>query len=190
MNTHAASLDGSESASPVTKVGAAVLRITELQTELLVIQPKPKAKTPHDLPPIGLVRGTRMYRTVDGQDVDANHDGRTAPPADALLEPLRETLAREIEEEAGVTRVMLAAAQVMEMGPRLFASTKKTPYPIHWFLVVLDANAQAALPHTGFKDSLYSEWVTLETLREYVAAGKASRGYVAVAEEAFLVASR
>lgn len=172
----------SDSIDVVTKVGAAVLRMRDGACDVLVIQPKPKARSPEDLPPIGLVRGTRMYRDAAGNDMDANHDGRTAP--DGELEPVTETLAREIEEEAGVTRAMLEAARVIDMGPRMFASSKKTPYPIHWFVVVLDAKAQRALPHNGFKDSLYSEWVTLAKLREYVDAKKASRGYIAVAQEA------
>ncbi len=170
-----------EPAAP-TKVGAAVLRVAGDALHVLVIQPKPKPKTPNDLPPMGLVRGTRMYRDATGVFVDANHDGRTQP--DGEMEPVRDTLLREIEEEAGVTPAMLATARVVEMGPRLFASAKKTPYVIHWFVVVLDAAAQAALPHDGFKDSLHSEWVSLAQLMDYVAAGKASRGYVAVVEEA------
>lgn len=168
----------------ITKVGAIVLRPTASGFELLVIQPKPKPKTPDDLPPIGLVRGTRAMRLADGAVVDANHDGRTAPPADAVLEPLTETLAREIEEEAGIAGAMLANARVVEMGARLFGSLKKTPYPIHWYVVVLDAASVAALPLTGMQDSLYSTWLTLAAFEGYVAEGKASPGYLPVVKEA------
>lgn len=176
----------SEPESPtITKVGAAVLRKHEGMLQVLVIQPKPKAKTPNDLPPIGLVRGTRMYRDASGVLVDANHDGRTAP--DGVLEPVRETLHREIEEEAGVTKAMLMASNIIDMGPRVFASTKKIPYPIHWFVVVIPQTVQ--LPHTGFQDSLHSEWVTLEQFKNYVGAKKASCGYIAVIEEAIRLAA-
>lgn len=168
----------------ITKVGAIVLRTMATGFELLVIQPKPKPKTPEDLPPIGLVRGTRAMQLVDGSIVDANHDGRTAPPADAVLEPLAETLAREIGEEAGVMPEMLQRARVVEMGARLFGSLKKTPYPIHWYVVVLDNASAAALPLTGMQDSLYSAWLTLAAFEGYVAEGKASPGYVPVVKEA------
>lgn len=168
----------------VTKVGAVVLRHSADDFEVLVIQPKPKAHTPEDLPPIGLVRGTRMMRLADGHMVDANHDGRTPPPEGAVLEPVEETLAREIEEEAGVTRTMLANARVYSLGAQLFASKKKTPYPIHWFAVVLDEPSVATLSLSGMQDSLYSAWVRFSQLQEYVAEGKASPGYVAVVENA------
>lgn len=176
--------DSFDDSHPVTKVGAAVLRFEHGVPEVLVIQPKPKPKSPQDLPPIGLVRGTRMYRTPEGESIDANHDGRTAPPEGSILEPVRETLRREIEEEAGVTTDMLQKARIVDMGPRVFASLKKTPYRIHWFVVVLGEEAQRALPHRGFQDSLHSEWVRFETLQQYVAANKASPGYLAVVEEA------
>lgn len=173
-----------EEPSLVTKVGAVILRVRSGTQEVLLIQPKPKPRTPDDLPPMGLPRGTRMYRNAAGNLVDADHDGRTAPPAAAVLEPVRETMAREMEEEAGLTTQMLARATVHALGPRLFASTKKTPYPIYWFVVVLAADDAATITHAALQDSLHSEWVTLERLQEYVESKKASRGYIAVAQEA------
>ncbi len=165
----------------VTKVGAAVLREQGGQLQVLVIQPKPKPKTPDDLPPIGLVRGTRMYRDASGALVDANHDGRTVE-AGVEFEPVRETLIREIEEEAGVTQAMLAAAQIIDLGPHIFPSQKKIPYPIHWFLVVFAADA--VLPHDGFKDSLYSKWCTLDEAAELISSRKMSQAYAGVIDRA------
>ena len=176
-------LESTSSFERVTKVGAVVLRMAQDGFEFLIIQPKPKAATPDDLPPMGLVRGTRAMILPDGQVVDAHHDGLTAPPANAVLEPLTETLAREIEEEAGVTREMLSTARVQDLGAHLFASKKKTPYPIQWYAVMLDESA-VALSHTGMQDSLYSEWVSFTKLQEYVEKGKASSGYVPVVEMA------
>lgn len=178
-------LDTTSSFELVTKVGAVILRAAENGFEILVIQPKPKAATPDDLPPIGLVRGTRAMTLLNGQFVDANHDGRTPPPEGAVLEPLIETLAREIEEEAGVAREMLAGAAIHDLGAHLFASKKKTPYPIQWYAVVLDDSSADQLSLTDMQDSLYSEWVSLAQLRIYVAEGKASPGYVGVVEKAF-----
>jgi len=169
------------SESIITKVGAVVLRRHDGEVQVLAIQPKPKPKTPDDLPPIGLVRGTRMYRNADGIFVDANHDGRTVEEG-VEYEPVRDTLHREIQEEAGVTHAMLMMAEITDLGPLLFASTKKTPYRIHWFVVLLPDSI--TLPHTGFQDSLHSEWVSLETFKNYVEAKKASRGYIAVIEQA------
>lgn len=164
----------------ITKVGAVVLRTDTMQ--LLVIQPKPKPHTPEDLPPIGFVRGTRMYRDAAGIAQDANHDGRTAPPEGAVLEPLIDTLTREIDEEAGVTPAMLARAEIRTMGGRLFASRKKTPYPIYWFIVTLAAQ-DAVVPETvSPKDSLYVRWVTVPELQALVEEGRASPGYLEVAE--------
>lgn len=175
-------MDDSE-VSLVTKVGAVVLRADGDAPRVLLVQPKPKPATPEDLPPMGLPRGTRMYALADGNYVDANHDGNTPPPAGATLEAVAATFAREVEEEAGVNAAMLARASVTEMGVRLFASRSKPPYPIHWFVVLLhpaDAEAVATAP---LKDSLHVQWVMLAELRALVESGKASAGYVAVAEE-------
>ncbi len=169
----------------VTKVGAVVLRVDGAAPRLLLVQPKPKPATPEDMPPMGLPRGTRMYALADGNYVDANHDGNTPPPPGAQLEPLADTLAREAEEEAGVNAAMLARAEVREMGARLFASRKKAPYFVHWFVAVLDAADAEAVVAAPLKDSLHVQWVTLAELRTLVETGKASAGYVAVAEEGF-----
>ena len=172
----------------ITKVGAIVLREAGEGYEVLAIQPRPKAKSPDDLPPIGLVRGTRSYfDTSTNTLIDADHNGRTAPPEGMVLEPLAHTLAREIEEEGGVTAAMLANAQVREMGARLFASAKKIPYPIYWYVVLLQDSDAEALPLEGLQDSLHSEWVSLAKFVQYVEAGKASRGYIPVIEEALNV---
>lgn len=170
-------------AEMVTKVGAVVLRADGDVPRLLLVQPKPKPATPEDMPPMGLPRGTRMYALADGTMIDANHDGRTPPPPGAVLEPLTDTLAREIAEEAGVSADMLARAEVRDMGARLFASRKKTPYLIHWFVVVVRVEDAELIRVAPLKDSLSVRWVTLAELGALVESGKASAGYVAVAEE-------
>lgn len=167
----------------VTKVGAVVLRTDGAAPRVLLVQPRPKPHTPEDMPPMGLPRGTRMYALADGAMVDANHDGNTPPPPGAVLEPLADTLVREVEEEAGVSADMLARATVYEMGTRRFASRKKAPYPLHWFVVRLHAEDAEAVTGAPLKDSLHVQWVTLGELRALVESGKASAGYVIVAEE-------
>ena len=168
----------------VTKVGAVILRLNAGQPQVLLNQPHPKPHTPEDLPPLGLVRGTRMYRHASGQMVDADHDGSTPPPIGAELEPVRATLLREAEEEAGLTAAMIEAARVQDLGAHRFASRTKTPYWIHWFAVLLDEAAADGLPLTGQKDALHTRWVTLAELKALVAHGKASAGYVPVVQMA------
>lgn len=166
----------------VTKVGAVILRLHAGVPQVLVAQPKPKPGAQEAKPP-GLVRGTRKYHLPDGTHTDADHDGRTPPPEGAELEPLFATLQSEIEEEAGVPPEMLQAAEVYEMGARVFPSRTKTPYPIFWYVMMLNDALQAQLAHEGMQDSLYTQWMTLADMQALVEAGIMTAGYLDIARE-------
>ena len=125
---------------PVLKIGAVVLRAD--CKAVLIMQPIPK--TPGDIPAYVLPRGSRQYQAEDGSWHDAR-DAATGHIHAATLEPFRRGLEREIEEEAGITPTQLTAAKVSELGALAFQSRAKGIYPIHWFVVVIDAELADAL---------------------------------------------
>ena len=171
--------------SPVTKVGAVILHVNRGKVQFLLNQPRPKPETPDDMPRLGFVRGTRMYRGA-GSSVwlDADHDGHTLPPAGVEFQPLLTTLAREMEEEASLSPAILAQATITDLGVHRFASSSKTPYDIHWFAVFLPEDAATALPLHGHRDAVFTQWVTLAELQAMVAQGNISSGYSAIADYA------
>lgn len=148
---------------------------------ILVIRPKPK--TAGELPPFVLPRGSRQYQDADGMWHDAR-DKEIGDRFAARLEPFARALAREIEEEAGVSGDMLARAQVVELGSMEFASRSKGNYPIHWFLVIPAPADAALLDHTLPEDATALEWVTLQEIKAMAATGEFSAGYVPVIEVA------
>ena len=164
--------------SPILKIGAVVLRVGG---QVLVIQPKPKHAG--EIPPFVLPRGSRQYQDANGGWHDAR-DVATGEKYAAMLEPFTRALAREVEEEAGVTEAMLARADVHELGRLEFQSRSKGVYPIYWFVVRLDEADAANLADTIPEDALGVRWATLDVIKAMAARGEFSAGYIAVIEAA------
>ena len=131
------------SAIPVLKIGAVVLRYDSSRsvseslaawgqqrscvgdkespsTKILIVRPIPKHAG--EVPPFVLPRGSRQYQDANGAWHDARDVATGAAHAGAL-EPFSRALAREIEEEAGVSGDMLARARVVELGTMDFANS-------------------------------------------------------------------
>ena len=170
----------SASQTPIFKVGALVLCALGGQMQVLLVRPQPKHAG--EVPPFVLPRGTRQYATPQGEWIDAR-DAETAITHADMLEPLTRTLVREIEEEAGVPPAMLRKATVHELGVRDFASRSKGTYPIHWFVVVLEA-AQLPKLHAVPSDAMAVRWEALAEIEAMAAHGECSAGYVPVIREA------
>lgn len=170
-------------AAPHASKGMDVLMTDPCATphHILILQPIPKRAG--EVPSFVLPRGTRQYRDASG----AWHDARDAATGEMFrdsLEPFTRGLAREVEEEAGVTVEMLARAQVTPLGPLAFQSRSKGVYPIYWFIVALAESDAATLTDTLPIDALSVRWATLAELREMAARGEFSAGYVPVIERA------
>ncbi len=168
-------------ATPIYKVG--IVLIAQEDARVLIIRPLPKH--PGEIPKFVLPRGSRQYRDASGEWRDAR-DEATAIAYAAMLEPLLRTLAREAEEEAGLSSNQLTALQqrgaVREMGARLFASSSKPPYMVHWFVAQLgdgDA-AQLAIP----VDASEVRWATRAEIQSLADAEDFSTGYLPVIDEA------
>lgn len=150
-------------------------------SEILIIQPIPKRAG--EVPAFVLPRGSRQYQDETGAWHDAR-DAATGAKYDATLEPFARGLAREIEEEAGVTPEMLAAATVTELGPMLFQSRTKGVYPIYWYVVQVDDIAAQQMRAQTPADALSTRWATLSEIKLLAARGEFSAGYVPVIERA------
>ncbi len=157
-----------------------MLRRREQGFDILIIRPQPKHAG--EVPLFVLPRGSRQYSDVAGAWHDAR-DAATAETHAAHLEPLTRTLLREIEEEAGVPPKILRAATLFELGVRAFASRSKGQYPIHWFVVLLEA---AALPKLNPVpvDAMAVRWETLKEIEAMAKHGEFSAGYLPVIREA------
>ncbi|MDX2095160.1 MAG: NUDIX hydrolase [Alphaproteobacteria bacterium] len=178
-----------ESPDPVLKIGAVVLRAplrrAAAGVHILILQPKPKHSG--EVPPFVLPRGSRQYRVTTAEGREEWHDARDAATGiahAATLESFARGLAREIEEEAGITPEQLAQAQVTEMGAMEFQSRSKGVYPIHWFVVQPDAATAATLTNQTPEDALAVRWATLEQIKQMAVQGEFSAGYVPVIEAA------
>lgn len=193
--------DQSDASPPVTKVGAVILRLSANGAyEVLIAKPKPKNAGDHA--PMGLVRGTRKYWAAASQSyVDADHDGKTLPHGTVMWEPVRVTLANEVAEEAGIPPAMLAQQRIHDLGVHPFASINphKTPYSIHWFVVVLDGEAQQAqadiAARGGIADSLKTQWMNVANINAFTMirnpdAERISPGYLPVIEAAIALVTR
>lgn len=174
--------------SPVIKIGAVVVAdrlqsaVGSLRTRsILILQPIPKKQG--EVPAYVLPRGSRQYRDAAG----VWHDARDMATAEAhrdALEPFSRALAREVEEEAGVTPDMLARATLRELGARAFQSRTKGVYPIHWFVVALADDDAATLTDSVPVDALSVRWAGLEEIKAMAARGEFSAGYLPIIEEA------
>lgn len=149
--------------------------------EILIIQPIPKHAG--EVPPFVLPRGSRQYCDAQGVWHDARDAATGAKHADTL-EPFTRALAREIEEEAGVSGDMLARARVNELGAMAFQSRTKGNYPIHWFVVMPTAKDAALLDGQTPADATAVRWATLDEIKVMAARGEFSAGYVPVIEAA------
>lgn len=150
-------------------------------TEILIIRPIPKQAG--EVPPFVLPRGSRQYQDVSGQWQDAR-DVATGFAHAVTLEPFTRALAREIDEEAGVSGEMLARARVVEMGAMDFTSRSKGTYPIHWFAVMPTAADAAMLDTQMPADATAVRWATLDDIKTMAATGEFSAGYLPVIEAA------
>lgn len=170
---------------PVYKIGAVVLHPEGEQ--VLILRPKPKQQG--EIPPFVLPRGSRAYAIphADGSHTwqDARDDETARTHADAL-EPIEQTLTRELGEEAGVSPAQLAAAQVTDIGTRPFHSRSKGLYAIHWFVVRLDAAAAHAVMQQLPEDALELRWETVQNIKDMATKNEFSSGYVAVLEEVLM----
>ncbi len=144
---------------------------------ILILQPIPKRAG--EVPAFVLPRGSRQYQDADGQWHDAR-DEATGRAHAATLEPYARGLAREVEEEAGVTPEMLARARVVELGEMAFQSRTKGIYPIYWFVVALAQEDAAQLTDTVPADALSTRWASLPEIEAMAARGEFSAGYVPV----------
>ncbi len=178
MVKSAASLD-----IPVLKIGAVVLRGADAKglPDILIVRPHPK--TPGEVPPFVLPRGSRQYQDAAGAWHDAR-DAQTGAQYAARLEPFMRGLQREVEEEAGVDSAMLARAQVQELGTMEFTSRTKGVYPIYWFVVTLAAADTARVSDRLPADASALQWATLDDIKAMAATGSFSGGYVPVIEAA------
>lgn len=168
--------------SPILKIGAVVLRA---DGAVLVVQPKPKRAG--ELPPFVLPRGSRQYQDETDAWVDAR-DVATGEKYRDRLEPFARALAREVEEEAGVTPAMLSRADVRELGRMEFQSRTKGVYPIHWSVVKLTAADAATVADAMPEDALAVRWATLGEIKAMAVRGEFSGGYVPVIEAALWLA--
>jgi hypothetical protein len=184
-------------APPVYKVGGVLLRrLATGAPEVLIAQPRPKRAAPHDMPPMGLPRGTRRYaQVVNGVEtwLDAR-DAATAIAHAQALEPLAATLASELHEEAGLRPEWLATLMVVDLGAHIFPSASKAPYAVQWFAVMVDDATEQKRSRELLKDSEFTEWVSMEELAERAqrvrgTPGHVNRGYVPVAEMALAALS-
>lgn len=149
--------------------------------QFLIIQPIPK--TPGEVPPFVLPRGSRQYQDANGNWQDAR-DEATGTQHAATLEPFVRALERELAEEAGVSSAMLARARVVELGDMMFTSRSKGTYPIHWFVVIPAPEDAALLGHELPEDATAIAWASLDDIKAMAATGEFSAGYVAVIEVA------
>lgn len=170
-----------DSPAPVTKVGAVILRGVETGApQVFVVQPY---GTKADIPAFVLPRGTRAYPAADGTLVDARDEATARAHADQL-EDFTDTLAREIEEEAGMTPAQLAQSKVIELGVLPYESREKGIYPVQWYIVIPDVRTAAALANQDSVDSQKKGWSNLAEIENMAAAGTFKRGYIAVVKEA------
>lgn len=170
------------SATPVLKIGAVIVR--ERDKAVLIMQPIPKVEG--EIPAYVLPRGSRQYAVVVNGKTEW-HDARdlaTGVKHADTLEPLLRGLAREIEEEAGITPAQLVKATVTELGAMDFKSRTKGIYPIHWFIVVPDEATVAAISRTTPVDALSVRWAKFEAIIKLDDVGKFSTGYIPVIAEA------
>lgn len=177
-----------ESPAPVLKIGAVVLRAAT--GHILILRTKPQ--NPGEVPPFVLPRGSRQYSTLTADGQEEWHDARDAATGREhvkALEPFRRGLAREIEEEAGITPAQLARAKVDELGVMEFTSRSKGVYPIHWFVVQPDAATAASLAAQMPVDALELRWATRAQIAQMAAQGDFSAGYLPVIDAALALAA-
>ncbi len=153
---------------------------------ILILRPIPK--NAGEVTAFVLPRGSRQYRDDAGAWHDAR-DAATGAKHAAMLEPFERALAREIEEEAGVSSTQLAAAQVQDLGRLDFESRSKGVYPIHWFVVTLTAADASLLDEKIMRkhwptDALEMRFASLDEIKTMAVRGEFSAGYIPVIEAA------
>ena len=183
----------SGSYAPVYKVGGILLRGLDGDApEVLITQPRPKPETPHDIPPMGLPRGTRQYWKRDGALGKTWYDARNAETALANaknLEPLTSTLQSEVHEEAGMRPEWLRQQPGFELGTKEFKSSTKAPYLVQWYVIMPNEATQQKMLTEPLKDAVKTEWVSVPELkrRTMLTRGKqdcVNPTYLPIVEEA------
>ena len=180
MNAPSAS---SASTIPVYKVGGILLRGLDTPSpEVLIAQPRPKHDTPHDLPPMGLPRGTRKYwtkkETLSPKEWHDARDAHTAQANAKNLEPLTNTLQSELHEEVGIKPEWLRKQPVYDMGTHLFPSLTKVPYMVQWYVITPNEATQQKMTTEPLKDSEKTEWVSVAELTRRAALPRGTQDYV------------
>jgi hypothetical protein len=179
--------------TPVYKAGGVILRGLDGDApEVLITQPRPKPETPHDIPSMGLPRGTRKYWKRDGTLGKTWYDARNAETALANaknLEPLTSTLQSEVHEEAGMRPEWLRQQPVFELGTKEFKSSTKAPYLVQWYVIMPNEATQKKMEKEPLKDAEKTQWVSVPELkrRTMLTRGKqdcVNPAYVPIVEEA------
>ena len=170
---------------PIYKVGLVLLRDVASTPRVLWVRPNPK--NPGDATPLVLPRGSRQYKAADGTLRDVRDDA-VAQAHRYQLEPLYDTLVREAEEEAGVPPSLLAAADIIELGARMYRSSPASPpRHIHWYARALKEHEVGALNPTPADALTPPVWLTLNEAHTLATKGEARGGYMAVIEEALML---
>ena len=145
--------------TPVYKVGAVLLRQHAGVAEVFLLRPEPKQageKAPWVLP-----RGSRAYVDAHGNAHDVR-DAATAQMHRDRLEPLTQTLLRELHEEAGVPPHVLQASLAQGTLVALGARPYKT-YEVYWYVLHADAAFCAAMVPPA--DAEETCWATLGAMQ-------------------------
>ena len=167
---------------PVYKAGGVILRGLDGDApEVLITQPRPKPETPHDIPSMGLPRGTRKYWKRDGTLGKTWYDARNAETALANaknLEPLTSTLQSEVHEEAGMQPEWLRQQPVFELGTKEFKSSTKAPYLVQWYVIMPNEATQQKMLGEPLKDAVKTEWVSVPELKRRTMLTRGEQDYV------------
>lgn len=146
----------------VYKVGAVILRdIDTPEPKVLIVRPFPKegGELPYTLP-----RGSREYRGKDGKTYDARDEATAIANADRL-EPLPNTLARELHEEAGLKPEHLWKQPIFEVGPKPYTSESKGTFDIHWFAVTPSPEVIDGMQNMPGDALKPTQWKTVNELK-------------------------
>jgi len=170
--------------APVYKAGGVILRGLDTENpQVLITQPRPKPETPHDIPSMGLPRGTRKYWTKKDmfspkvwQDVP--RDGTSPMPSKKYLEPLTSTLQSEVHEEAGMRPEWLRKQHVFELGAKEFTSATKAPYMVQWYVITPNEATQQQMLTEPLKDAEKTEWVSVDELKRRTSLTRGEQDYV------------
>lgn len=171
--------------APVFKAGLVLLRKTQSgEFEVCLTQVKAKKGYEQNEVDYGLPKGTRMYHD---KATDTWHDAKDPMMAfehRQTLESLKETVAREGEEEIGLPADSCKKLAVKELGVRLFESRdkQKVPFEIMWYVAEADAAVQKEMGTPT--DARSAAWFNLSDIKKMETENRINPHYVRVAQEA------